>query len=153
MVVARSWAPNPYRSSPLPGLAAASVWLSQCSSAVHKHCPPSPSPPDWITPRLIEIYTDHRGTILHLKFRDDFNPMSLPRYLTLSHRWGKIKSLLLEEKSAAFQQDIDLQTLPANFVDAVLFCQKLGADVCMRIDSLCTSKAGTFSNTKFLLTD
>jgi hypothetical protein len=65
-----------------------------------------------------------------------------------------MKSLLLKEETfAAFQQDIDLHTLPATFADAVLFCQKVVADICMWIDSLCTSKAGIFSKTKLLLTD
>ncbi|KAF4820045.1 hypothetical protein CGCSCA5_v004055 [Colletotrichum siamense] len=58
-------------------------------------------------------------------------------YVALSHCWGgAISPLLTTESTATFQQNIDIEVLPANFHDAITITRHLGIRY-LWIDSLC----------------
>ncbi|KAI1343206.1 HET-domain-containing protein [Xylariaceae sp. FL0016] len=116
------------KSPELLGLAR--KWLSTCSST-HPKCKVKNSA--YRPTRLIEISNDKQ--VVRLVVTKDH--ASIDSYATLSHCWGKAKTLkLLDSNIKELQAGIRTESLPTSYKEAIVVCQALDIRY-IWIDSLC----------------
>ncbi|CAO2654064.1 Nn.00g107970.m01.CDS01 [Neocucurbitaria sp. VM-36] len=112
----------------------ASAWLNECSEN-HEDCKNVKQ--ESLPTRLISIAGDNVQLVLTEGWE------TMPRYSTLSHRWGNEEFLKLTEKNYdSFLSMIPFQELPKTFRDAVHISRRLGLDY-LWIDSLCIVQGDT----------
>jgi hypothetical protein len=103
-------------------------WLAKCSE--HSNCPNSTQVA--LPKRIIEVSSDPDVALrLYLPNGD------IGSYIVLTHCWGgsNIKKLT-GSQIASFQEGIDVDSLPRNFVDTLTITRQLGFQY-LWIDALC----------------
>ncbi|KAJ0413601.1 heterokaryon incompatibility protein-domain-containing protein [Aspergillus carlsbadensis] len=93
----------------------------------------------WLPTRLIFVGSSEHPVDARLTITSDLEPSERPtHYVALSHKWGKIPFLMLEEKKnlAEFRARIPVEDLRTTFQDAIEVTRGLGFQY-LWIDSLC----------------
>ncbi|KAK3331338.1 heterokaryon incompatibility protein-domain-containing protein [Apodospora peruviana] len=104
-------------------------WFTECD-ANHARC--RPQKPDFYPSRVLEIVSQD---VAKLVISGEDNPQG--RYTSLSHCWGKAKTLkLLESNMDQLRIGIDIATLPTSYREAITVCRRFGFRY-IWIDSLC----------------
>ncbi|EPE30492.1 hypothetical protein GLAREA_03459 [Glarea lozoyensis ATCC 20868] len=107
-------------------------WIERCESE-HDLCKTTNATTDILPTRLVYV-----GSLVSPELRiHTTSPGEDISYLALSHCWGKSKfESLSVENHESWCRGIELETLPANFQDAIHFTRSIGKSF-VWIDSLC----------------
>lgn len=110
-------------------------WIETCVST-HNTCSSDDSPgPNQLPTRLLELYGESDSPTIRLIEAENLSGRY--KYATLSHRWGGEPSLKLKKENLGdLAVNIDFDTLPRTFGDAVTLTRVLGLSY-LWIDSLC----------------
>ncbi|RYP33575.1 hypothetical protein DL767_004690 [Monosporascus sp. MG133] len=112
-------------------LADARRWLETCQKEHPKPCPGSE--PSELPTRVVNVGTNAGGDAPRIEYSQG----QKGSYVALSHCWGaKIDTLLTTQTEATFLQALPLDSLSANFRDAITITRELGIKY-LWIDSLC----------------
>ncbi|KAH7384940.1 heterokaryon incompatibility protein-domain-containing protein [Cadophora sp. MPI-SDFR-AT-0126] len=107
-------------------------WFSKCR-AEHSTC--NKQKLEFRPTRLMEILSQNQGRIILT--RDIQDEVSSHAYATLSHCWGRAKTLsLLTSNIDQLQLGINIAELPASYQEAIAVCNIFGFQY-IWIDSLC----------------
>ncbi|KAF5705919.1 hypothetical protein FMUND_11895 [Fusarium mundagurra] len=119
-------------------------WLQTCKD---RHDCRSASEDDWYPKRLIHVGDDQQSPRLIIS--ENERPDGC--YAALSHCWGEDPKFLMltSENLPDFCSEIQLQTLPASFRDAIITCRRIGIPY-IWIDSLCILQSGLGSHEDWL---
>ncbi|KAI0178818.1 HET-domain-containing protein [Hypoxylon sp. FL1284] len=115
-------------------------WISTCKNH-HAACRLDASA-DWLPTRLIQIAESEGLYVRLVETSKHLNKHLEPpvQFMALSHMWGDVSILpplrTLKSNYDDLQQEISMEELPQNFLDAVLVCRGLGIEY-VWIDSLC----------------
>ncbi|KAK0645792.1 heterokaryon incompatibility protein-domain-containing protein [Cercophora newfieldiana] len=106
-------------------------WLDQCSTG-HGCC--QRRDPDFVPTRLLDV----GGPSIHLTLTNSGDRSTYTKYCCLSHCWGGVTDipLLKTDTLQSFVSEIDINTLPRTFQDAILITRQLHIRY-LWIDSLC----------------
>ncbi|KAF6796974.1 hypothetical protein CSOJ01_13090 [Colletotrichum sojae] len=116
--------------APISSQRIAKQWLSECCDS-HTDC--LTRDVHELPTRVIDVGTSSRPNDVRLVLAHG----KKAKYAALSHCWGgAISPLLTIDTLLAFQESIDVSTLPANFRDAIVITRNLGIQY-LWIDSLC----------------
>jgi hypothetical protein len=106
-------------------------WLETCQKEHPKPCPGSE--PSELPTRVINVGTNVENDVPRIEYSQSQKGL----YVALSHCWGgKIDTLLTTKTKAAFLKALPLESLSANFRDAITTTRQLGIKY-LWIDSLC----------------
>jgi len=132
----------------------ARAWLGQCM-VYHSNCPITPwskrtiigtshalvKPTPYRPTRLLEI-GEPEATKVRLRLSSELDS-ALSQYATLSHCWGKSKTLRLTSKSfQRFKDGVAVTELAKTFQDAILIAKSIGIKL-LWIDSFCIFQDST----------
>lgn len=108
-------------------------WVDYCVK--HDPCPLPPEDTVQLPTRVIDV-GHHGDTQVHLHITKD-SDVQHGRYMTLSHRWGKVNlPKCTKSKLGGLQKGFDVSTLPTTFRDAIEVTRSFGIRF-LWIDSLC----------------
>lgn len=114
-------------------------WISTCKNQ-HTACQLDASA-NWLPTRLIQISKLDMFNVRLVETGHLNSHSECPvQFMALSHMWGDVSISpplrTLKSNYDSMQQEIYMEELSQNFVDAVLVCRKLGVEY-VWIDSLC----------------
>lgn len=110
-----------------------SAWINMCKSQ-HGSCQVSPQ--HWFPTRLVDV-SDLGDGCIRVVDSSNIPKNSQLRYLALSHCWGLLPFLTMDELNRAeFERGVLVASLPLNFQDAIAATRMLDCRY-IWIDSLC----------------
>ncbi len=113
-------------------------WIQDCTFN-HMKCSVSATPDGstWKPTHLLDVSLKGPKGAPGLKLVDGMFVDPLSEYITLSHCWGKTKTIRLHKGTlAALRQGVSLSSLPKTFAEAAVIADKLGFRY-IWIDALC----------------
>ncbi|KAL7764208.1 hypothetical protein ACKLNR_005353 [Fusarium oxysporum f. sp. zingiberi] len=119
-------------------------WLQTCKD---RHDCGSASEDDWHPKRLIHVGNEQQSPRLIIS--ENERPEGC--YAALSHCWGEDPKFFMLTSDNLFDlcSEIQLQSLPASFRDAIITCRRIGIPY-IWIDSLCILQSGLGSHEDWL---
>ncbi|RKK84612.1 hypothetical protein BFJ69_g1889 [Fusarium oxysporum] len=119
-------------------------WLQTCKD---RHDCGSASEDDWHPKRLIHVGNEKQSPRLIIS--ENERPEGC--YAALSHCWGEDPKFFMLTSDNLFDlcSEIQLQSLPASFRDAIITCRRIGIPY-IWIDSLCILQSGLGSHEDWL---
>ena len=115
---------------------AAKNWLHECSFN-HMKCSVSDGSAVWKPTHLLDVSVRGPKGVQGVKLVDGLFLDPFTEYITLSHCWGKARTIRLSKKTLpSLRQGVAASNLPKTFADAVETTEKLGFRY-LWIDALC----------------